>query len=221
MNRLWKLLLLGIIILGTANVASADIIHDQLGATGSGQWEFSVTNASGKHFVAQDFPVYDSCILNKLTFRAHTTATTDPVTDVWVNIYADDGTLVGLSSGSLLSSQHKTGSYTGTYAGTWGLYTLRDYSVRLSPVTLNPGTYWLALHIDPYQGNDMHWTIAKDGTYPDSRVRWSWNDGNNWDGWYYEHSFRLEGSPVPVPGALWLLGSGLVAVAGLRRRKSA
>ncbi|MBU1194160.1 MAG: VPLPA-CTERM sorting domain-containing protein [Proteobacteria bacterium] len=29
---------------------------------------------------------------------------------------------------------------------------------------------------------------------------------------------RIEGSPVPVPGAIWLLGSGIIGLAGLRRK---
>jgi hypothetical protein len=31
-------------------------------------------------------------------------------------------------------------------------------------------------------------------------------------------NIKFEGSPVPVPGAVWLLGSGLVGLVGLRRR---
>lgn len=32
-------------------------------------------------------------------------------------------------------------------------------------------------------------------------------------------SFYMEGNPVPIPGAVWLLGSGLVGLAGFRRKK--
>ena len=31
-------------------------------------------------------------------------------------------------------------------------------------------------------------------------------------------AFVITGEPVPIPGAVWLLGSGLIALVGLRRR---
>ena len=29
----------------------------------------------------------------------------------------------------------------------------------------------------------------------------------------------VEGPPIPIPGAVWLMGSGLIAMVGIRRRK--
>ncbi len=36
----------------------------------------------------------------------------------------------------------------------------------------------------------------------------------------YQHdlAFQLNGSPVPIPAAVWLLGSGLIGLAGVRRK---
>ncbi len=34
----------------------------------------------------------------------------------------------------------------------------------------------------------------------------------------YDYRMHIEASPVPVPAAAWLMGSGLLALAGLRRR---
>ncbi|MCP3876090.1 MAG: VPLPA-CTERM sorting domain-containing protein [Desulfobacteraceae bacterium] len=42
-----------------------------------------------------------------------------------------------------------------------------------------------------------------------------WNDINStWSAGYI-----IEYAPVPLPGAIWLLGSGLIGLAGLKRRK--
>lgn len=223
MKKFFWLSLLAASILGAANAASAAIIYEQMGIV-SGQDEFSKSDTNGKHFIAQDFTIQDSWILNKLTFNAHTYGP-EPVTDVYVNIYANDPTtLIGI--GPQLSSQHITGSFTGKEVGTHWSYTLRDYTVSLADVTLMSGTYWVALHVDPYQGNGLSWTIAKDGTYPDSRVRRgydspTWMTDWYWTGWYYEHAFKLEGAPVPIPGAIWLLGSGVAALVGFRRTRQA
>jgi hypothetical protein len=43
-------------------------------------------------------------------------------------------------------------------------------------------------------------------------------DDLSWDGWY-NPGFAGEGTPsVPVPAAVWLLGSGLIGLVGIRRR---
>lgn len=60
----------------------------------------------------------------------------------------------------------------------------------------------------------------------------SWNDSRawfdadtvyfNWENLSYNSSTyfnaTLEFSPVPIPGAVWLLGSGLIGVVGIRRK---
>jgi hypothetical protein len=41
----------------------------------------------------------------------------------------------------------------------------------------------------------------------------------DYDGYFMVDDIEITGSPVPVPGAVWLLGSGLLGMMGLRRRK--
>ena len=53
-------------------------------------------------------------------------------------------------------------------------------------------------------------------------------DGNQWwlgddeytrfSGWYIREVQALDSRPVPIPGAVWLLGSGLLGLLGLRRK---
>ncbi len=49
-----------------------------------------------------------------------------------------------------------------------------------------------------------------------------WNDrtlaGGSGSGYYTAYIIEYEASPVPVPAALWLMGSGLLGLAALRRR---
>lgn len=51
----------------------------------------------------------------------------------------------------------------------------------------------------------------------------SYNGGTTWQTYIPEPgdqlALRVDGSPVPVPAAVWLLGIGLLPVAGFRRRK--
>ena len=44
---------------------------------------------------------------------------------------------------------------------------------------------------------------------------------SNWGGGTFTglSEVQFNGSPVPIPGAVWLLGSGLIAMVGIRRRK--
>lgn len=45
-----------------------------------------------------------------------------------------------------------------------------------------------------------------------------WNLGGSYGDWHIEKVQAFEKSPVPIAGAAWLLGSGLIALAGIRRK---
>ena len=40
---------------------------------------------------------------------------------------------------------------------------------------------------------------------------------STYSGWNVDN-IVLEANPVPIPGAVWLLGSGLIAMVGIRRK---
>ncbi|BDQ35432.1 hypothetical protein [Pseudodesulfovibrio portus] len=42
--------------------------------------------------------------------------------------------------------------------------------------------------------------------------------GSEGDSWYITEVHGLAANPTPIPGAIWLLGSGLLGLAGIRRR---
>ena len=47
---------------------------------------------------------------------------------------------------------------------------------------------------------------------------WFYADSDSY-GYFGADNIEVNGNPVPVPAAFWLLGSGLIGLAGLRRRK--
>jgi len=81
---------------------------------------------------------------------------------------------------------------------------------------LNADTpYWLVIST-PTEGTAVVWYKNSVGQIG-PRAIWdgySWSIANN----ITPSVFRVNGSPVPLPGAIWMLGSGLAGFAGLRRK---
>jgi len=90
--------------------------------------------------------------------------------------------------------------------------------------TLNPGYYWVSFEaLSPAAGWVIMPTPSPD---PSPYHAWSQDQGASWT--YYgpgliNIGIQILGEPssnVPLPGAVWLLGSGLMGLIGLRRKLS-
>lgn len=132
---------------------------------------------------------------------------------VAVNLYQDDGNSLGqvLQSWSIDNAAVDPPVFGSTNSA---LIELTPSSS--SPVMLTEGeSYWLVMLSN--SSYLSYWNINSIGA----------------TGYHYQNSifvgeeivdavvqgaFEVTGTPVPIPGALWLLGSGLIGLAGTRRR---
>jgi hypothetical protein len=157
----------------------------------------------------------------------------DFVYKVTVHDGAGDGTSQGLDGFAVqvpkdivLTSIVTPKGYVGGY---WALY---DPSTVNSEASLSAGYKWIK-----WWGHDWESVYPKnttpefgfhaEGVVPgkkDSELVTFWAGGDTAHGYgtysYYTTSLTSPVSPVPIPGAVWLLGSGLLGLMGLRRKYS-
>jgi hypothetical protein len=114
----------------------------------------------------------------------------------------------------------------GTLLGSWGFTAHQNFGDCCAVETINTnggpmltqGTDYFMMLSAPGQNVDV-WNDNTTGAKGDVQI--SRNNGNTWSdqGVTILSAFRVEGTAVPEPGTLVMLGSGIVAAAaGLRRR---
>lgn len=151
------------------------------------------------------------------------------------------------AGGDGLVSDHEVGLFrvsdlslmtSGTVTTTDAITGLFRYTA-VTPVTLEPGqTYYVAGYDPPFTASPY------DAIGIPAISNLSWAPGITFEGWDWENSASLQFTsynpdtapwadsksylitsnfkfnPVPIPGAVWLLGSGLLGLMGLRRKKN-
>ncbi len=122
-----------------------------------------------------------------------------------ITIYSGDGSAPGtaLFTKSFMSEPAGWTDWQGTtgYAG-----------------TLPAGDYWISFEVpgsSTFVGG-MGWVTPP--ASPMALEAYNDFDGTGWNNYPLYLSARIEGFPVPVPGAVWLLSSGLIGLAGWKRK---
>ena len=92
-----------------------------------------------------------------------------------------------------------------------------NYSVDITPLMLSAGTYWLSIINDTTADTDDNWTWSFSSTPSTGGGSSAAQVGSlsTWQSINAENSFTLNNvSAVPVPAAVWLMGSALAGLVG-------
>jgi hypothetical protein len=139
-------------------------------------------------------------------------AETPGVDDFTIEIYSNVSNAPGATLVSLdLGSANRMDSGIDQTDG----HDIYKFWVNTSPIALDPGTYWLSIFNDTSADLDDDWYWSKSALTGNSM--WSTNGGASWTIAGSEQAFNL--TPIPEPATMLLLGSGLVGLAGLSRKK--
>jgi len=191
--------------------AYATLIYSTFGEGGS----YSSETLDATYYGQYEKGGYNSIVVAQ--FRPSSDFLLDSITFASSNLYNQ----THQATVSLTSSTH------------WDINTYESMSVQTSSM----GIYTVTSNLHPgLEAGTLYWVMISS---PDAWETFSpsyWL-GNNiglkgvWIGapvideigWYYSTekptpAFAVYGSPVPIPGAAWLLGSGIVGLIGLKRR---
>jgi hypothetical protein len=212
LKNLYLIGFLGLLLIGSPT--NAAIIHDNFGSEDSfhttGFWRASTFRNVGTPLQGDDLaspftPIGNDFYLDQIEI-AVSLEDGPNILDVW--IMSDNSGLPG----SILEAFDFSGDVPDSPA------IISKNSVSRPILSANT-QYWIALSTasgDP-TNTSVDWYL----TDPQVIGTMAFRDpqGGSWTSWTAQVSaFRISGTAVPIPGAVWLLGSGLIGLVGLRRK---
>jgi hypothetical protein len=213
-------------VLSTTSVSAATIFDNGTLASGAG----SPSDPDLPTIRADDFSLTGlDTTIRSIHWRGKLTggtsyAQTYEVDNFTLRIYADSSGPTGAPLHEFMvgSSVNRIG--TGLISAGADVF---DYSADITATTLTAGTtYWLSIFNDTTADTDdiWAWVYANNAFTSGNNSYGSATDGATWLGnTIVDFSFRLDNaavSAVPVPAAVWLMGSALAGLFGFSHRKS-
>lgn len=171
---------------------------------------------------AEDFMLGTNTLITDVHFwTIEQTALGGYAGSIWYGIYLDAGGAPNLGNPlveGFLAGANLTRTSTGRVALGYDEY---YYSFDIVPFMAQASvTYWIGLHNGPI-GNDARAEVYWETTDPNGTVTGNEDflppAGNGWANNFQEHAFQL--TSIPEPSSLLLMGSGVLGLAGLLRRK--
>ena len=98
-------------------------------------------------------------------------------------------------------------------------YNLIEFNPVEHPILYAGNTYWLVASVESETSVDLLYTWTCNLTEGVGSELAGRNYGEDWDDQtYYPLAYQIHGTAVPIPGAVWLFGSGLLGLVGLKRK---
>ena len=191
-------------------------------------WGGFLSSANFHAWSADDFKFNDSTAIERVDWWSEGDIADMPIAyGFYIRFYdnyynADTGQSM---AGSMLYEIFVTGD---AHQSQDGYYC--HYYVELSPDSFvaNGGQpYWVSIQGDFTNdpNGDHWWGWAKSNTRNRNPAEYNSRNYSHhpinespFYGGNYDLAFELQGSPVPIPGAVWLMGSGLIGLAGLKSK---
>ena len=99
-------------------------------------------------------------------------------------------------------------------------YSLNEFNPADSPVLYAGNTYWLLATVEGETTADLlyYWTSNRSLSVGSAIATRSYTENIWHDQAYWPLAYQILGTPVPLPGAVWLLGSGLMGLVTFRKK---
>ena len=202
-------LAIGLLVLGMVTMAQGAIIVDTGEVPAGGEVALSYNNPTqwlaGQFSITQSYTITDVQGYIRQTSWSPGTLT--------LSIYGDGGIIPDTSTVLF------RGQFTVPHPGFYG-YAHDWFGISEMNLDLSAGNYWVAFEVRAGDTFD-HGAMRYGAPEPlDAYAVYNPNYSSD----YFSHGFdvgvKIQGNSVPLPAAVWLLGSGLIGFVGIRKKFS-